>query len=99
MNRREHLLTIVGEEAVEVAQRAAKALRFGLEEVQPGQDLTNLQRLMGEVYDLLGALEMLHEDVGRRMGIDLDAIAAKKAKVENFLAYSRELGTLQDPRP
>lgn len=95
MNRSEHLLTIVAEEAVEVAQRATKALRFGLDEVQPGQQLSNLQRLMGEVYDLLGSLEMLHRAAGRHMGIDLDAVEAKKAKVEKFLAYSLELGTLQ----
>jgi hypothetical protein len=96
MNRLEHLLTIAGEEAVEVAQRAAKALRFGVGEVQPGQQLSNLQRMNGELCDLLAMFEMVHAEVGLTFGIDLDAIEAKKVKVEKFLAYSRELGTLTD---
>jgi NTP pyrophosphatase (non-canonical NTP hydrolase) len=86
----------VAEEAVEVAQRATKALRFGTEEVQPGQALSNLQRMRGELCDLLAAFEMVYDEAGHQFGIDLDAIAAKKAKVEKFLAYSRELGTLTD---
>ena len=94
MNRMEHLLSIVAEEAVEVAQRATKALRFGIEEVQPGQALSNLQRMRGELYDLLAAFEMVHDEAGQQFGIDLDAITAKKAKVEKFLGYSAELGTL-----
>jgi NTP pyrophosphatase (non-canonical NTP hydrolase) len=105
MNRMEHLLSIVAEEAVEVAQRATKALRFGVHEAQPGQELSNLQRMRGELCDLLAAFEMVYDEAGHQFGqlghharelVDLDAIAAKKAKVEKFLAYSRELGTLTD---
>ena len=99
MNRMEHLLSIAAEEAVEVAQRATKALRFGLNEVQPGQELSNLERMRGELCDLLAAFEMVYDEAGQRFGIDLDAIAAKKAKVGKFLAYSRDLGTLTDGVP
>jgi hypothetical protein len=35
------------EEAVEVAQRATKVLRFGIDEVQPGQSLTNADPTTG----------------------------------------------------
>lgn len=94
MNHLEHLLTITGEEGAEVAQRASKALRFGLHEVQPGQPLTNLQRLIGEVQDLLAAVEMLHDEINRPLVLDRAAMEAKKVKVEKFLAYSAELGTL-----
>lgn len=98
MNRVEHLLTILGEEGVEVSQRCSKALRFGLEEVQPGQDLDNSERIRGEYIDLLAIMEMLVEE-GHILPvhyIDRPAIDAKKAKVEKFLAYSRQQGTLHD---
>ena len=97
MNRLEHLLTILGEEATEVAHRASKAIRFGLNEIQPGQPHTNLQRLHQELMDLIAAVDMIADDASApwlRLQDD-DAIAAKQAKVEKFLAYSLELGTLQ----
>lgn len=93
MNRTEHLLIIAMEECNEVAQRCSKALRFGLEEVQPGQDLTNIQRIRQEYSDLAAVLEML--GVGAPLGRDMDG---KRAKVEKFLAYSADLGTLQESR-
>lgn len=96
MNRQEHIIAVVGEEGVEVAQRASKAQRFGLDEVQPGQDLNNFERIMAEFADLCGAIELL------RPGATIDAmivalrpqIDAKKEKVEKFLLYSAEQGTL-----
>ncbi|QNG62671.1 hypothetical protein B1VFA_153 [Rhizobium phage B1VFA] len=96
MNRREHLLTILGEEGVEVSQRCSKALRFGLDEIQPGQELTNAQRIRGEYLDMVAVMEMLIEEslIAPIDGHDLQAIRAKKAKVEKFLAYSRDCGTL-----
>lgn len=51
------LLTILIEECSEVQQRATKALRFGVGEVQPGQPFTNAERLGAEVGDLLTVLE------------------------------------------
>lgn len=46
------LLEILIEECAEVQQRATKMLRFGVLEVQPGQDLDNAARLSLEVGDL-----------------------------------------------
>jgi hypothetical protein len=90
MTRHEHLLTLVSEEAAELVQRATKALRFGMGEVQPGQDHSNDYRLCEEWTDLVAVMEMLGlESFGR------EAIAAKVAKVERFLAYSRDVGTLR----
>jgi hypothetical protein len=97
MKRLDHLLTITGEEAVEVAQRASKALRFGLDEVQPGQPLSNRERLIVEINDLLAMVEMLEAE-----GVDMSAVGddaaleAKKLKVENFLELSRFYGRLVD---
>ena len=94
MNRSEHLLTILGEECAEIAQRASKALRFGLDEVQPGKDLTNEQRIWKEMSDLAAVAEMLIALRGSG-GLDRRDIEAKKEKVEEFLAYSKQCGTLQ----
>lgn len=51
MNTTEHLLTIVSKECNEVAQRVSKALRFGLREVEPGQEQNNLARIIYEFND------------------------------------------------
>jgi hypothetical protein len=97
LTRQDHLLIILGEECAEVQQRIAKIQRFGLDEVQPGQPLTNRERLKLEVYDVLAMVEMLSADKmlewpGREMR---DALDAKKAKVEHFLDYSEaECGTV-----
>lgn len=92
-------MVIAMEECNEVAQRLSKALRFTLEEVQPGQDMTNAQRIRYELADLIAVLEMIDSDLvplieggpGDRFG---DMVAAKKAKVEKFLLYSEERGAL-----
>jgi NTP pyrophosphatase (non-canonical NTP hydrolase) len=98
MTRIEHLMVCLMEECAEVSQRASKALRFGRHEVQPGQDQTNVERLVGELNDLLAVLGMLRQE-----SIDFQTnfedpvrIIEKIEKVERFLEYSRKCGTLQD---
>ena len=53
------LLEILAEECAEVIQRVTKALRFGVDEVQPGQPHTNAQRLAHEIGDVLAVEERL----------------------------------------
>jgi hypothetical protein len=97
MNRIEYLLTCFGEECAEAAQRASKASRFGVREIQPGQDLTNAERLIREHLEAVAVVEMLQEagalpiygEMARQALID-----AKKAKVIEFMRYSAKLGTL-----
>lgn len=101
MTRLDHLLTCLAEECMEVAQRATKALRFGINETQPGLPGagTNAQRLVYEFNDLLavyrklkccgGAEGMLQFPSARET-----AIADKEAKVEKFLEYSAIQGRL-----
>jgi hypothetical protein len=93
MNQTEHLLVILAEECAEVAQRAAKALRFGLGEIQPGPDATTAARLLAELDDLHTVAEMLvTEGALPRSGVvSMD----KVRKVERFLDYSSELGILE----
>ena len=96
MNKREYLLTKLIEECLEVAQRATKALTFGVDEVQPGQNLTNFERLNGEWNDLLATAELLTEEVDLELWRDVSLIRAKREKILKFMAYSRECGTLTD---
>jgi hypothetical protein len=99
VNRVEHLLTILGEECVEVAQRCSKALRFGVDEAEPGQKYTNADRIMRELADVRGVVEMLGEDGVVWMNESEPAVYrvlvdAKKAKIERYLVYSAQCGTL-----
>lgn len=99
MTRLEHLLTCLAEECAEVAQRSTKALRFGIDEVQPGQFLTNAERIREEVVDLFAVLGMLEEETGwSLLPNDIDGGRDKRKKVEAFLRYSAEVGTLSAGR-
>lgn len=89
MNRIEHLLTVLSEECAEVSQRACKAARFGMSEVQPGQDDDNKRRLELEVADLIAVVEILDLDVR------VKDVEAKKKKLKKYMAYAEKLGTLK----
>lgn len=93
INETEHLLACLAEECAEVSQRVTKALRFGVSEVQPGQALTNAERIANELTDLFGVVEMLAERGVLRV-ISGDAVLAKKRKVEHFIEYARQIGAL-----
>lgn len=96
MTRLEHLMTILSEECAELIQATSKALRFGLEE---GRDIAaqeygnNVQRMRAELNDLIAMVEML-EDEGLNLSPDYTMRANKKVKVEHYLSYSKECGTL-----
>jgi len=95
MTRQDHLLIILAEECAEVAQRASKALRFGISETQPGQPFTNADRLTQEMGDLVGVyLIMVNEGIVRYLS-DM-GIIYKKEKVKRFIGYSTRLGTLME---
>ena len=90
MNREEHLLVILVEECAEVAKEASKAIRFGLDEVMPGQPRTNSERILAELQDLWAAVEMLG-----LQHVDREAIERKKTKVAEFMSYAEQCGTLE----
>ena len=91
-----HLLTILQEECNETGQRSSKALRFGLGEIQPGQPLTNADRLIGEYADIVGVMELLQENGYIQLPDLRPMIERKKAKVLKYLEFSRRCGTLID---
>lgn len=109
MKRLEHLLIILGEECSELHKEICKALRFGVFE-QRDLPTSNDQRIFKEYNDLIAVVEMVNDEVKKRaweiakvtlgdrgiMYVNPEFITAKKSKVEKYLRYSRECGTLQD---
>ena len=91
-----HLIKIA-EEASEVAQIALKCAHFGLSEKQPGQELTNAERVYGELNDLMAMVHELGVVSGDEFFFDIGqpnhlAIAKKLGKIAHYLAYSQSLG-------
>lgn len=109
MNSAEHLLSCLSEECSEItaecvdlisacsktAVRVSKAQRFGLSEIQPGQLLSNAERISLELADLLALAEVL-ESAGL---ITRTQVEAKKVKLVKFMGLAREVGTLTEEKP
>ncbi len=104
MNLHEHHLILLMEECFEVSselaalgQRASKQLRFGGDEIQPGQRVPNAERLRFEILDLLACVEFL-ERAGLISAITPKDVTAhlefKSEKIARMLALSRERGQL-----
>lgn len=93
MNRLEHLLTILIEECAEIQQAASKAKRFGLEDGYPGTTRTNRRDIANELNDLMAVVEMLNAE-GLNLKFNEIQIADKRVKVEHWLKYSKQQGTL-----
>lgn len=85
------------EECDELSQRCSKALRFGLKEIQPGQKLTNGQRIDDEFKDLVVAMWEA-SSTGKFKMVDLTNKEAKSriARINKYLAYSKKLGILKE---
>lgn len=97
MNRTEHLLSCLAEECTEVGQRVSKALRFGLEEIQPGQALTNAERISEEFKDLSAVAYILMSEgilPPVTMAEALTHGEAKRQKIQRFMQLARETGAL-----
>lgn len=101
MNRSEYLLTCLAEECAEVAQRVSKALRFGLDEIQPGQPLNNRERVGEELLDLVCVAAILRDErvLDWPAIVSVEETAAKRDKIERFMAISRREGTLTEGPP
>ena len=93
MNREEYALTLIAEECNEVAQRATKSLRFGLDETQEGQEYTNRERILQEFWDLTTVMRMLYPDVDFE---NEEYSVAKMKRVNKYMDYSRQLNRLDE---
>jgi hypothetical protein len=86
--REREILTIFIEECAEVQQRATKLLRFGRDEIQPGQPLSNKDRLSQELGDLI-AITTMAEDAGLvSREIAEDQAPIKMEKLEKYMQTS-----------
>jgi len=95
MNKTEHLLIILAEECAEVIKETSKALRFGLSDHAPDSKITNAESIVKEVADLTAIIEMLQAE-NLILNPPLYYITEKKQKVEKWLKYSKEKGTLNN---
>ena len=79
------LLEVLAEECAEVIQRVTKALRFGIEEVQPGQPDSNSRRIgleLGDVMETVDKLRSARVLEGRDIQ---DGMIRKSAQLAKFL--------------
>jgi hypothetical protein len=95
----EALINQVREEMDEVGQVLSKILRFGLESVKPGDTDTNRQKLVLELNDVLGSVQLLKEYLEDGLGGlpgygDPDAIETRIQKILHFAGVSAKLGLI-----
>lgn len=100
LNKPTYLLICLIEECAEIIQRCCKAIRFGFDEIQPEQNLNNLQRIHGEIVDLNGILKMVDTELGTEFhGMNPDGERSKIAKVKSLMPLSIERGMLEPEEP
>lgn len=94
MNVDQYCLLKIAEECNEIAVECSKIMQFGTRSFSPlDPDKTmNVDRLRGELNDLLGALEFTEEQVGFEFRPNREQIDMKKAKLLKYLNISRGLG-------
>lgn len=103
MKRAEHLLCILSEECHELGKLAMKAARFGVDDVQPGRRPLN-ERIVLEFADICATMEMLYKESSPLTAAEPSSaefaamMEAKKRRVEEYLLYSAERGTLDVPQ-
>lgn len=97
MNRADYLLSHLVQECAEVIMRITKAQMFGLDEVQPGQEFTNWERIMHEMADVVAIGEVMNDEgiLAQSFPSMDDYIERKKQKAAQFSDYSCELGRLE----
>jgi len=90
----EHILKKITEECSEVIKEISKAELFGMEDCEPGQELSNKEKIQDELADLLGAIELVceHGILNDREIFNREKVEAKKAKILKWLKYSQDKG-------
>jgi len=89
------ILVKIMEECDEVSQRCAKALRFTLEEVQPGQEFDNACRIVEELKDLFAAVYYYgREGVLPIVDPTPDEIESRIQRIKKYMEYSKSVGAM-----
>lgn len=92
-----HVLLNLAARCDDVAQRAGDAERFGMDGVQPGQALTNGERLWRDLNYVAAYGETLASLTGQEC-FSRAAVVATKAEIEAYLRYPYECNSL-GPEP
>lgn len=97
MTADQHLLLVLGEEGSEIAQDVSKSLRFGLDDVNVLNPTgpNNRERLVAELNDLMGVVEMLVDRGILPASWEQERLKSeKKAKVKKFMRYAYDKGEI-----
>lgn len=93
-----YLLVCLMEESAEIAQSAAKSIRFGLDDSHPERvGETNEDDLLEELYQCIAVIEMLQENKNLKTltNEEIQCIKnKKKEKMIEYMSYSKEKGQL-----
>lgn len=82
-----YMLTCIIEEAGELIQAAAKALKHGLDGRHPEKVETNFEAIVREYRDVQGAMKMFYEEASAVEfdQVDEEAIEAKIKKIKSYM--------------
>lgn len=95
----DYLLTQAASECCEVAHRITKAQHFGIDEVQPGQELNNAERIMDEYVQLTATMELLYQQGLLPLTSEAEwarRSVIKKERIYMSMHYAQSLGLLED---
>lgn len=95
MNLLEYLLTCLGEEGAEITKECSKANRFGLGDVGPDNKLNNRDRLMLEINDLIGTVQLMVAMKLLPEWSDNHAQLEKMERLMKWMVYAEQQGRLQ----
>lgn len=99
MNSKEHILTCISEECSEIIKDVSKALRFGLDDINPETKQTNRVAIAKEINDLLAVVELAIENYDLLDANIVDSFVSKelkKRKVLNWMEYAHSKGTISE---
>lgn len=97
MTNAEYMWAKLAEECAETIECIQKVLVFGPNEGQDGQSLTNAERVLAELHDVIAVARILH-----RKGMIGDPepssflVDRKEDKIEKWKARSRSTGALSE---
>lgn len=84
-----YLLATASEEAGKFVQNVGKAIRFGLNNIEPGQQMSNAQRLIIEFNHIEAMMEMMYAAKVIRRNPDV-AAWQREDKTERVARYMKE---------